>query len=80
MLVLRVIPQNGKLTMFDPLTGQLFPKDTLQGQTVYYAYFQERISESWLAGHIEPYHTFPSYSVPVNDVGLYRVHLDDVFN
>jgi hypothetical protein len=77
--VLRVAPFDGKLTIFDPATKQVYPKEYFQGQEVYYANSQGAETNSWLAGHVELVQSFPNLRGDDSYVGLYRIRFDNTF-
>jgi hypothetical protein len=71
---------DGKLTVFDPLTKQIFPKETFQGGETYYANTQGAEKDSWLAGHIEEVKKFSNMLKDDSAVVLYRINFDDSFH
>jgi hypothetical protein len=77
--VLRVVPTNNKLTIFDPLSKRIYPKDFFQGKDVYYAATAGEEASSWLAGRIDPLQRFPNQTADGSEVGLYRIRFDDSF-
>ncbi len=77
--VLRVAPMDGKLTIFDPATQQMYPAEQLAGQDVYYANQNGAESNSWLAGRLELVQQFPNQLGDGSYVGLYRILFDEGF-
>ncbi|MCC7352679.1 MAG: glycosyltransferase family 39 protein, partial [Anaerolineae bacterium] len=79
--LLRLAPPRGKLTIFDPVTMQIYPKERLAGQEVYYANSEGAETNSWLAGRLELAQSFPNRrgKGDTSYVGLYRIRFDDSF-
>jgi hypothetical protein len=79
IVVLRVAPLNGKLTVFDPTTQLVYPQEFFESQEVYYASTQGGEADSWLAGRLELVTGFPNLRGDDTYVGLYRIHFNDAF-
>jgi hypothetical protein len=77
--VLRVAPFDGRLTIFDPGTQVVYPKEYFEDHEVYYASTEGAETDSWLAGHVELVSSFPNLRGDDSYVGLYRIHFDDAF-
>ncbi len=77
--VLRVAPMEGKLAIFDPATGQSYPRSGFKEKEVHYASFGGAEKDSWLAGRIELVQRFPNVRGDDTYVGLYRIRFDDSF-
>ncbi len=77
--MLRVLPSEGKLSIFDPITRQLYPKEYFQDKEVYYTNNLGAEKDSWLAGHLELVRSFSNARGDDSAVALYRIRFDNSF-